>query len=524
MKTLSRPLSESPSTVKKQRTLFFPIAAACAEPVEPLELEHVVANDEKEAVEIVKKIVKDVPPPATFLLVPEPSTIDEVICIPVKTKNEVEAWIKGRLCENHDDKKLLVISGPSGSGKRTLVKTVALQQLAACVEHLTLSVQDLKQVLTQAASTTGFSLGGGGAENRRIFLFTNVDSLFASADGTAVLESILKYIDACGHRLPPVVFTVHDLDGKCGRLIRQSKIVFLTKTYRVDAKLESHSAHRAAITKLIRNVCATAGMPDASTTLMTLFDGDLKQIMVRLELAFRTHAEPKLDCLSGKDYEFSDCFQATKLLLDPSLSMTFEFLTLAHEKFDSTMDTLLWSNYGTDLNVHALAAAADAWSSTDKRTHYEWKSNHVATLLMALRVFRRVSGARAPTGKLLFMQFPYGSMRKTLSQYKNGSVVYTDVQKHNKSPAALKTSKTSVISNSSCTGTVEKRQKAERSFNGSTAFHRLSDLECYERLCTLKRVYNSCDKTAKDFTPRFKMDYGVSASFMEDFVVMIHDY
>jgi hypothetical protein len=474
----------------------------------------------------------------------EPQTIANVICMPETSKQKINDWIVERSMGIATPTKLLVICGPSGCAKRTLVRVVARSLKLQCVEHEVLDFADVLSAVTQGAASRGLHLGDAKQE-ARIFLFTGVDGFLTSEYGERGLDrngidasscnlvKLLHYLEFCGASMPPVVFTVHDLDGKCGRLLRHSKIVQRYSMYRIDPMASKHYSQRSQIQRMLSNVCHQVGANDISEQIMASFDGDLKQTMLRLEFALRSSSSrgkggknmATTIGLVGKDFELVDTFETARLLLDTTKRFPFDFLGDAYKRF-AHMETLMRSNYMAGVSsMKAAAECAEMFSFCDQSWPYSFEMDKYSMLVMGLRTHRALSKARLPTGNLAFIKssLHFDSIHTTLQEYKVGSMGMGD----GASAASLVIKKPigpiGPIGNKTTTDLSKFKQKPfkEMTFTGNPEYFRLSDYECYERLCLLKRVYASMSE--KEWGKQFYSNYGVSLTFMRDFMVMVNE-
>jgi len=329
-------------------------------------------------VALVPQVVPALPAPAprdnmiSWMELPllEPQTVEDAVLFPLRTKSEMSEWVAKRLGRSDKTRPLAILAGPSGCGKRTLVRTLAKAFRLECCEPEVHRVQDLVQALEENAMTTKFTMGHPGLSRRRVWLFTGVDGLFkASAEtssdaGPSSLRRVFASLAVLGPACPLVIFTVHDFDGQSMNVLRKATIAQLFTAQRPDP---ARASQVALVRTAARRVCLAASVDAAiADRVMSTFDGDLKQMMLRLEMAVRGHT-PLLFSLTQKDTEVSDAFEAARLLFRLSARLdTGDILEDLFDKFGLVEPLAYGSQFlgmeGRTGSVDAMAACADAWS------------------------------------------------------------------------------------------------------------------------------------------------------------------
>jgi hypothetical protein len=222
--------------------------------------------------------------------------------------------------------------------------------------------------------------------------------------------------------------------------------------------------------------------------IMAGFDGDLKQALLRLELAIRSHSELRPE-LTSKDTEVTDAFEAAQLLFNPAKRTPFDNVAEIFQRF-SNMETVARSNYLDEVDMWQGAAAAAAWSA------------------YAVSVFRHPAIACGVLGTELRLArsvpLPMGSMKYDTNSawFDSRAAMYREFR--DGSPV-LAVARQGTVGKPSMT-------RAPPDFAGSVFLHGVSGIECYERLMLLKDIY-----TANDDVLSFTQAYGVSSRFMSTF-------
>ena len=426
-----------------------------------------------------------------------PGSVGEVLVTPDCTKQEALAWIKGRLDNTVGSQRALLLSGPSGCGKCTLVRTICRVLGVQCIEPETLSMGDVLDAVLENASTSKFSLSSE-VPRPRVFLFSGIDGFMsASAEtsdnaGAGDLTKLLSHLSFCGPGMPPIVFTVHDLEGKVGWKLRACPFMKILPCYRIDPTKYTDKYLAEGLARVLERVCYLSGHRNISSQVLNSFDGDIKQAILRTELAIRS----RVTCQhTNKDMELTDGFESARLLMNKK-DIAFDDMDGVYRKFHGT-EIVLHSNYiCANVDMMSNAYAADAWSVFDLSPHYSRFSAGV--LVMSLRIAR--SKVPLPLSALKYERGPslFNSFHATLSDYRNGS----------RNMEEYKTLK----------GRMEDLAKtrtfdAASTFAGSPHYFTMTDLDTWEVLHLLKLVFDADDDVAT-----FHERYGVSPSYMASFL------
>ena len=418
----------------------------------------------------------------------EPAAVADVLVQPPAVKNAVYDWIKGRMDGRTPQGGILFLSGPGGCGKRTLVRTVAHTLGAECVEPPALTLEEVYDAIMDISLPLHL---GVATKQPRVFLFTGIDGYLSPCDGAAAqtastLSRILAHFEnARNAEAPPVVCTVQGYPGRAGWAIRSSPAVHRLACRRIEPW---NTAARAGVSRVLANVCGMARVPNMAAMIMAGFDGDLKQALLRLEFAIRSHSNLRPE-LTSKDTEVMDAFEAVQLLLTPAKRTPFDNVAEIFQRF-TNMETVAHSNYQDELDVWQTATAAAAWSMYATSV-FRHPAIACGTLGMELRLARSVP---LPKGSMKYEQNSvwFDSRAVMYRQFRDGSPMSTVARQ----------------------GTVGKpaMTAAPPEFAGSVLLHGISGAECYERLMLLKDIYNATDDVVG-----FTRSYGVSSRFMSTF-------
>lgn len=418
--------------VQKQRTLFFgkPPETTPPEDIHPTPLPPPVPVLPPREVSPAAAEPDKLPSGLLSLDVPwcesprvDPLSVDAVVLQPQATKRSFFDWTTARLEKRSDVPRLCVLSGPSGCGKRALVRTVCKVLNLQCMEPDVITLEEVCEVLEEDVATRPFTLGP--PMQRRVWLITGLDGLFKSAASNSSntsaksLKKILTIVDRAGYGMDPLVFTVHDFEGSVLQQLRTSRSVFHLASYRLEATRPVELA--------LGRVCDLAGLPrSVVSSLLASFDGDMKQAMLRLEFACRVHRKGNLPyarpcLLDAKDSELTDPFEAVRIVLNTRVSLQPDFLCEVLDRFN-IMETLLWCNYLVGMDhaaapcpchtMRSVASLAQAWESLSMAsTQYAnpaLKDALRLSGLMAMRTIRAASGCRplSQGAKLTFAPKP----------------------------------------------------------------------------------------------------------------------
>jgi hypothetical protein len=299
---------------------------------------------------------------------------------PEKVKQGLTEWVQHRLARGAGP-KLALLSGPSGCGKATFVRTLARVLGLQVMEPDILSLVDLTAAVQEDVCTGAFQLGRKSkAVPKRLWLFSGIDGYFKGSAGTSTdssrtsVRQMLDVLTHAGLSLPPIVFTLHDFDGASLQLLRTSDLTVQFQAARPDC---TNVAQRALCMKIVVRVCAVANQTvhtDAVTAeVMKTFDGDLKQMMLRAEFALRACVKNQRTTadFGDKDYELVDPFDTARLVYTRKTELQPEFLADVFDRY-AIMETLLQLNYLAGVSgvpkqdagtMSAVAACADAWST-----------------------------------------------------------------------------------------------------------------------------------------------------------------
>ncbi len=421
----------------------------------------------------------------------EPATVADVLIMPPHVKTDVCNWVRNRLAGGRGPTALF-LSGPGGCGKRTLIKTVARALGAECVEPHVLTLDDVY------AAVVGISLPfcTGDRPPPRVFLFTGVDGFMDSCDATAktagpTLARLLEYLADRSLRAPPCVFTVQGYSGRTGRAIRTSAAVDRMACYRIAAWAAG------GVSRLLSDICGMARVPDMAPQIMTGFDGDIKQALLRLELAIRSRALMMNVHATSKDTEVVDAFEGARIILNTDAPTHFDNMAEIFHRFGQhQMDTILQCNYLEGMSsMREAAAAAHAWS-TYAGCVFKHPAMAAGTLALELRLAR---GAPLPLGQLAYdrRSVRFDSRAEELREFRDGS------------PRVLE-----AVSGRSST------LAPPPVFAGDLTHHGISGADCADMLAVLKARFDEVmngDSVGAEDMQRFTATYGVSSHFMSTY-------
>ena len=418
----------------------------------------------------------------------QPTAVADVLVVPAHVKGELVAWMRTRLAGGQG-RTALFLSGPGGCGKRTLVRTVAHALGAECVEPHVLTLEDVYAAVMDISLP--FTLGSRQAP--RVFLFAGVDGFMTTCDATAktagpTLDKLLAYIQRRNLHAPPCVFTVQGYPGRTGRAIRTSPAVDRLACYRIEPS--RHRAETAGVGRVLSFVCGLARVPDLGPMIMAGFDGDIKQALLRLELAIRCGSSSLCVATTSKDTEVADAFDGARIILNTDACTRFDNLADIALRFGN-METVLRSTYleGVD-SIHDAAAAAVAWSAYAGSV-FRHPALAAGTLALGLRFAR---GVPLRLGTLPYdrRSVHFDSKADLLREFRDGS------------PQEVRAR----------VGTVGKTCMLlpPPHFVGAMAYHSLAAVDCLDMLALLKVRYN---QAADGCT--FAAAYGVSSHFLSTY-------
>jgi hypothetical protein len=427
----------------------------------------------------------------------QPGTLRDVLVMPEAAKNTAADWIRRRLqAAPGMAEKALIIAGPGGCGKATLVRTICRVLGVECTEPETFSLKDVYSAVLENASTSRFHMGArAGSDTPRVFLFSGLDGYHSASAGTSgdhgglAFIKLLSFLDTAGDNMPPIVFTVHDLEGSFGWTVRSCPTLAVVQLYRVrpcDRQVLD------GIRRLLQRICYLAKVPDQSETLAGGFDGDIKQAILRVELSVRGKGGGMSAKATAKDMEVDD-FEATKILLNPDIALHFDDMAGVFGKM-SGVETVMRSNYlSNSISMEANAFAADAWSQYDLMQRRPEFGNGLLVTSLRLARHRNIPFFGALRYEKPFSTF---SIKHALfEEYRNGSQRHDDVRVARAAPVSAK-----------------KATASQPCFRGSPLFFTLSDSESLERLYLLKRMYDATGDVAE-----FQETYGVASNFLSRF-------
>lgn len=420
----------------------------------------------------------------------QPNNLRDVLVLPEAAKNTAADWIRRRLqAAPGMAEKALVIAGPGGCGKATLVRTICHVLGVECMEPETYTLMDVYTAILENASTSRFHMGVKADSNvPRVFLFSGLDSYHSASAGTSgnqgglAFTKLLSFLENTGDKMPPIVFTVHDLEGSLGWTVRSSQSLAVVQLYRV------RSSDRQAldgIRRLLQRICYLAKAPDQSDIIAGGFDGDIKQAILRVELSIRGKGGRMPALATAKDMEV-DGFEATKILLNPEIALHFDDMAGVFGKLPS-VEIIMRSNYlSSSITMEANAFAADAWSQHDLTQRRPEFGDGL--LVASLRLAR---SRNIPFSGALRYEKPFSTFsikHALLAEYRNGSQRHDDVRIN------------------------PKKEPSKPCFRGSPAFFNFKDSETLERLYLLKRLYDTTGDVAA-----FQETHGVSSNFLSRF-------
>jgi len=334
-------------------------------------------------IEIEMTAVQKVPEPTTILAAPprsmsnvldvpwceaerfEPDRVEDVL-IREQTANEFCSWLQTVL-KRKTSRRLCVLAGPSGTGKRTLTRVACRNMGIVCEEPKIFSLVDFANVVLQDTGSSPLKMADTSISPLSCWFFSGVDGILQIPSGkralctpAKIIDKLLKLLSNPSITLSPIVLAIYDFDSADLRRLRKSPFVFVLRTYRLDL---SYAKSRRDLNRCISDICIRNNLPRAVLNQALLqFDGDLKQMMLAMEFAYRRIALP-----DEKDVEDSNVFDVARKLLNtaiPTFRIPPDYYAEVMTAFPY-LETILWNNVldnpPQNVNMDSVAIMYDAW-------------------------------------------------------------------------------------------------------------------------------------------------------------------